>query len=667
MRAHNHRADSLLALRRSLERLDGLPLRPATVRHVFASLPDLGVSDDISEPEPIRIPPLSEWDPGWVLAHARTPGQTVALNLIAESPWWLLQSGPGADILNRLWRHAAAVRQAAWRLAKEAGDPEPERVARAGFLHGLGIWCVACLDPEWAAGWFEEKDLGRRREREREALGIELTSWGRRLAERWQCDPLVIDAAWLHADSRTNLKRLASDPARLSFIQQAFQWAEQTPWALHGESPREIGSSEPRLRILIAEVQVKCASAFVEPDATTHEERFARENARLRLRLAEQRAENTSRERFIHALADADPSESPELWAERAARSWCSEPGVATSRVLWNGSKTPGDETALREGARPPKSVLPLRDGGQPCAEIHLWPSSELATNPQETRAHPTHAAWQSWARLLAQRVKAEQRLETLLGVHRESADEAEVRFRQAKLDSLAEFAAGAGHELNNPLAVILGRAQLLLANEVDPTRVRSLRAIIGQAQRAHRILRDLMYVARVPEPRPRICQPDEIARSCVRDLRAEAESRGVRLNLECGDSNPRVWVDQDALRQLLEALLRNALEATPKGGKIQVSSSGDAETLRWTVHDTGRGISALESQHLFDPFYCGRQAGRGLGLGLPRAARLVARSGGELRWHSTPGQGSTFQVHLPLCAPPKPPVPTPTNPLPAD
>ena len=59
---------------------------------------------------------------------------------------------------------------------------------------------------------------------------------------------------------------------------------------------------------------------------------------------------------------------------------------------------------------------------------------------------------------------------------------------------------------------------------------------------------------------------------------------------------------------------------------------------------------------HLFDPFYCGRQAGRGLGLGLPRAARIVAQAGGEIRWHSTPGQGTIFHVHIPLLEPPAPP-----------
>ena len=215
-------------------------------------------------------------------------------------------------------------------------------------------------------------------------------------------------------------------------------------------------------------------------------------------------------------------------------------------------------------------------------------------------------------------------------------------------LDALAEFAAGAGHELNNPLAVIVGRAQLLMAREDDPEAVRSFRAIIAQAQRAHRILRDLMYVARPPEPRPRPCQPEEIVRACLRDLQAEAEARGVRIVAEAREPASRVWADPDPLRQLADILARNALEATPSGGSVLFTAGDDGRTLRWSVHDTGRGIGATEGLHLFDPFYCGRQAGRGLGLGLPRAARIVEQAGGDLRWQSVPGHGTTFQVVAP-------------------
>ena len=135
---------------------------------------------------------------------------------------------------------------------------------------------------------------------------------------------------------------------------------------------------------------------------------------------------------------------------------------------------------------------------------------------------------------------------------------------RRLMLDALAEFAAGAGHELNNPLAVIVGRAQLLLAREEDdPDAIRSLRAIIAQAQRAARILRDLMYVARPPEPRPRPCQPEEIVRACLRDLQGEAEARGVRIVAESREPGLRVWADPEPLRQIADILARNALEAS--------------------------------------------------------------------------------------------------------
>ncbi len=96
-------------------------------------------------------------------------------------------------------------------------------------------------------------------------------------------------------------------------------------------------------------------------------------------------------------------------------------------------------------------------------------------------------------------------------------------------------------------------------------------------------------------------------------------------------------------------------VEASPRGGQVRFTSRGDATLLRWTVEDGGHGITPEEGEHLFDPFYCGRQAGRGLGMGLPRMARFLGKIGGEVRVHSSPGQGSIFQARVPLTAPPKP------------
>ncbi|MBV8553994.1 MAG: HDOD domain-containing protein [Planctomycetaceae bacterium] len=644
-------------LRRPLGRLDSLPLRPTTARMVLSA-----ATDAPSDPTTDRID-ASKWlaptgiDPGWVLATSCRSRPCDPLALVSERPWWPVTSAAASEALHRLWRHAVAAGLAAWRLAREVNDPEPERVADAALLHGLGRWAAAAIDPDWLAAWLAEADPRGRREFERRTLGAETTVLGRTLAERWGCDPLVAEAAWLHDDPDGGLNGCAAEPARLAVIQQAYAHAERTPWALSRGAGRAPSGADPRIRLLTAEVQVRCSAAFVEPDATPHEERLSRAHARLYLESAELRTACAARDRFLGALAGSEPTEDPETWAERAGLAWCGMPGMATARVVWTGPGTTSSprDVPLSHGGRPATLVVPLVDRGRPCAEVHLWIDPDRPTASSEALA--TRDAWQAWAALVAERARTATRLDQAVRAHRDRIEREQSRLLVSKLDALAEFAAGAGHELNNPLAVIVGRAQLLLARESDPAASRMLRAILAQAQRAHRILRDLMYVARPSEPRPRFCQPEEILRACLRDAKAEADARGVQIVAGQAEPGPKVWADPDALRHLAEVLLRNALEATPKGGTIRVSSSGDGAALRWTVQDTGRGITPAEGQRLFDPFYCGRQAGRGLGLGLPRAARFVSLAGGDLRWHSTPGQGTTFHLHLPLAAPPKPPV----------
>ena len=111
--------------------------------------------------------------------------------MIADTPWWPanLAAGPAADFLGRLWRHSAAVSLAARSLARDANDPDPDAVARAGLLCRLGWWAVAAVDPEWLARWWQEASPLDRRQREIADLGTDLDDLGRRLAERWGATP----------------------------------------------------------------------------------------------------------------------------------------------------------------------------------------------------------------------------------------------------------------------------------------------------------------------------------------------------------------------------------------------------------------------------------------------------------------------------------------------
>jgi signal transduction histidine kinase len=656
-------------LRPRIERLAGLPLRPTLARLLLTQVPD-----DPEELEQVGRASLKddyrlifETEPGWVLARWLQPGSLDELDILAERPWWPPLADASADAVQRLWRHSIAVSCAARRLALEAGDRDAEVLARAGLLHNLGYWAVAAVDADRLAQLLAIADPLLRRERERQWLGIDAAELGRILAEAWSGDPTLVDAAWLHADATGDLTACAEDPARLAIIQRAYAWAERTPWAMHGPESKTREASpqaDTRLRLLTAEVQARSGSAFVESVWSPKEEQLTRSNARLRRQVRQLQGERASRDRLLEALASSDPSDGLDRWSDRASEAWSAEPGVAGARIGWVGRLAP-ETDALQGMVEAPDEradvVLPLGVGrGRPVAALHLWTETAGAALPPAL--HSVLAAWGGWAAQVAERTRQAEYLEAAIDAQRTRREPPEPDRVPQRLEALAEFAAGAGHELNNPLAVIVGRAQLLLTRQRETDAVRSLRAIIGQAQRAHRILRDLMYVARPPAPRPRPCQPDEIVRSCLRDLQAEADLRGVRLVAESPESGPLVWADPEPLRHLVETLLRNALEATSSGGMVRVTTSGDARRLSWTVQDNGRGLGATEAEHLFDPFFCGRQAGRGLGMGLPRVARFVAQCGGQIHWRSHPERGTLFHVTLPLAPPPEAAFPAPAS-----
>jgi signal transduction histidine kinase len=591
-----------------------------------------------------------------VLADRARPRPADPLEIVAETSWWpsTLATGQATEAIQRLWRHSIAVALACRSLARDRGDRDPDQLVRAGLLHGLGRWAAAAVDPDWFARWLNENDREARRRLELADLGTDLADLGRRLAERWGCDALIVDSAWLHDGSAPALSTAAREPDRLALIQEAVRWAEATPWSMAAAPGKESLTTDPRLRILVAEVQSKCGSLFASADASPHEERMTRDNARLRLRLAEMSRTNATQQRVILALAGDLPDESAESWSARAGLIWCEEPEVNAARVVWRDPTTRADPPS---DDRPASWTIPLESRSGVVADVQLWLDPDQGDFRGRIERARVLDAWRSWAARIADRNVLERRLQAVVRGSRQSAEDEEERTRSAKVEALAEFAAGAGPELNNPLAVIVGRAQLLLAKASDPATSRSLRIILSQAQRAHRILRDLMFIARPPEPRRRSCRPADVLRVCLAEFEAEAASRGIRLTSEVDASDQPTWMDPESFRHLADILIRNALQSSVGGGKIQVRATQQGQELRLAVADGGKGVSAAEGAHLFDPFFCGRQAGRGLGLGLPRAARMVALAGGSLSWSSAVGQGSIFQVQLPLHRPPDEPI----------
>ena len=228
-----------------------------------------------------------------------------------------------------------------------------------------------------------------------------------------------------------------------------------------------------------------------------------------------------------------------------------------------------------------------------------------------------------------------------------------EERFQETlqteKLESLAEFAAGAGHEINNPLAIIGGRAQLLLQDETDPERRRELALMNAQVRRAHEMIADLRLFSRPPKPEPETVDLIQLVDTLIAGMREHAADRATTIS-RTGDAGVlEIEVDPAQLNVALSAICRNSLEAIGHGGHVEIRLDGsDAKTARICVSDNGHGIEPEQRRHLFDPFYSARQAGRGLGFGLSKAWRIVANHGGRIEVQSDSGGGAAFTVVLP-------------------
>jgi hypothetical protein len=227
-----------------------------------------------------------------------------------------------------------------------------------------------------------------------------------------------------------------------------------------------------------------------------------------------------------------------------------------------------------------------------------------------------------------------------------------ESRFHQTleteKLEALAEFAAGAGHEINNPLAIIGGRAQLLLRDETDPERRRELAVMNAQVKRAHEMIADIRLFSRPPDPEPTTLDLAGLIDTVIEEMAPQTGERAITLTRT---SEPGPWeieADPVQLNVALHAVCRNALEAIGRDGRIEIAVSGSASRVEIRVTDDGPGILPEQRRHLFDPFYSARQAGRGLGFGLSKAWRIVTNHGGKIEVESEPGKGATFTISLP-------------------
>ncbi|QDU93550.1 sensor histidine kinase [Lignipirellula cremea] len=230
-------------------------------------------------------------------------------------------------------------------------------------------------------------------------------------------------------------------------------------------------------------------------------------------------------------------------------------------------------------------------------------------------------------------------------------------QLEQEKLKAMKELAYGASHEINNPLANIATRAQMLLREETDPERRRKLATINSQAFRAHEMIANMMLFAHPPQLEPETFDLRAVIDQVLKELSPEADRQQIEL-----EQNPRgepllLTGDKTHLAASLKALGQNALEAIGSTGRVVYSAQSTLDAAgdygcEICVVDTGPGIPPEVRRHLFDPFYSGREAGRGLGFGLSKCWRVVELHGGRIEVETDRPEGAAFRIWLPLPPP---------------
>jgi two-component system, NtrC family, sensor kinase len=233
---------------------------------------------------------------------------------------------------------------------------------------------------------------------------------------------------------------------------------------------------------------------------------------------------------------------------------------------------------------------------------------------------------------------------------------------RTEKLASVGQLAAGVAHEIGNPLAAVLGYAEILRSEMTAAgggvmtaaERLDALDRVKAETQRIHRIIQDLLEYSRPTREEAQATEPLTILRSAEALLRPQARFRAVKV-VAMPDAGPwpAVQVSAGRLRQVFVNLLLNAADAMEGKGTVTVEATTDEGTdgqpnVRLLFRDEGPGISPELERKIFDPFFTTKSPGQGTGLGLSISRSIMESYHGTLELAPRAGKGATFQVTLP-------------------
>jgi len=232
-----------------------------------------------------------------------------------------------------------------------------------------------------------------------------------------------------------------------------------------------------------------------------------------------------------------------------------------------------------------------------------------------------------------------------------------ETLMEEQKMAGLGTLVAGLAHEMNSPLQVITGSVDDILeklknGEQIEPPRLKKqLELASRNTWRIAEIVRALLIYAYPMKMKTEACEINLLMQDSVLLIENRLKSNDIGIQFVLEEGLPTLDCEAGDLVQVLVALLKNAADALPHGGKIILSSAYDPtqKAIKLTIEDNGIGIAAQDQHKIFDPFFTTKPPGQGLGLGLTVVQGMLRKYGGRIKVESAPDEGSTFSLFFPL------------------
>jgi len=297
--------------------------------------------------------------------------------------------------------------------------------------------------------------------------------------------------------------------------------------------------------------------------------------------------------------------------------------------------------------------MMPLLVGEQYIGAI-LWQSDKAASYYQKQLADM--GAFAAGAALALQQGQEHEKQSMLSEQMAQSNAELQQVQRELlqkrTLATVGEMACGAAHEINNPLAVIVGRSQLLASNEADEDKKATLQNIAKNGEEISEIITDLLEFSQPSVPEPAKVKVDSLLAQVMRSQSQYARNEHITIETECDEDIPEIFVDSRQVCLALAEILNNAIESYGgEEGSVTLKAHYNEleEEVIIEVADQGCGMSEEVLQKAMDPFFSAKPAGRRRGLGLSRSLRRIEHNGGKLHLESRSGKGSCVRIVLPV------------------